>query len=252
MSSYYDPVYTSIERVKDLTQVDIHDTSVPTQRAVYRWIEEIENEITERALGNHTVTNQYVDIPIIEGTAISHTQWTYDVEDAKFRFDIDRGTIVPLANVKHPFIAITTLETNDQDPEDAPSWTTLTEGPADGSSFILLQTGRKDWGYAIWFYDNYPYEGPKRLRIDYTYGWNVDPDILSYWATLMASVRVLIARMGSSSISGLGWLEGGDLGTHTNTQYESRIRWMYSERDRIEIEYFPSEATDEPIAMGVL
>jgi len=243
--------YTSIEKISNLLQITIDEVSVPDEDAVTEWITEIEARVTERALGSHTATDQYIDVPTVEEIGGEYS-WYYRVKNAKLKFHFAEGLVVPLGRVKSPILSITSLYKNDEDPSDAPNWEQLTEGPGDGSHFILLTSGTKDLGYALWFYDEEPKEGPKRLKMTYKYGFNIDSNILSDWCTLNVAIKVLLARMGTNQADGLAYLEGGDLGTYMNTNYRERIEEIRKEISRIEENYFPPEEGTSDIAVGVL
>uniref|UniRef100_A0A6M3KIP6 Uncharacterized protein n=1 Tax=viral metagenome TaxID=1070528 RepID=A0A6M3KIP6_9ZZZZ len=231
--------YTTEAKVEAVTQIDIDATTYPTTAQVAVWITEIEAEIAERALGSHTATDQYVDVPSAEESAqYWGFKWTPATDSLQFTYG-GAGVIVPLANIKSPFISVTSLAKNDQALNDTPSWSTLTEGPADGSSFILLKSGLKDLGYALYFYDNNPSAGPKRLKLTYTYGFNISSEILGEYCTLQVAVKVLQAKMGTSSASGLTEFEGQDFGRYLPTQYEKRIKSFQIRIKEIETKYFP-------------
>ncbi|MHA1742537.1 MAG: hypothetical protein ACTSVD_10665 [Candidatus Thorarchaeota archaeon] len=239
--------YTSISKIEDLLQITIDEASIPDENAVSQWITEFEARIEELALGSHTVTDQYIDVPLIEKIDKPY-KWTFSNENAKLRFDLTKGVIVPLGDVKSPIISITALYKNDEDPDDPPNWEQLTEGPGDGSHFMLLKSGRKEWGYALWFYDEEPEEGPKRLKLDYTYGFNIDSNILSDYCTMGVAIKVLLARMGTNEADGLAYLEGGDLGSYMNTNYRERIAILKQEMREIEEKYFPSSSKHSEVS----
>ncbi|MHC5035046.1 MAG: hypothetical protein ACYTFZ_08425, partial [Planctomycetota bacterium] len=141
--------------------------------------------------------------------------------------------------VRAPIISITSLAKNDEDPEDAESWDSLTEGPGDGSSYMLLQSGLKDLGYALWFYDNFPLVGPKRVRATYQYGWNVDADIIADYCTYGASIKVLQAVMNSNDPTGMVSFDGGDIDEFLPRHYRDLIRSYREDRAKIEADHFP-------------
>lgn len=250
----YTPLYTSLDKVESITRVSFTQSSVPTRADVLSWVEQIESRVEARALGSHTATDQYIDVPMAEEIYPDYT-WYYEVEDAKLRFEVEGGVVVPLGGVKYPIISVTSLYKNDEDYDSTPDWEQLTEwdGSSDDTDFMLLTTGRRDSGYALWFYDDEPEPGPKRLKATYTYGYNIDADILDDWCGLYTSIKVLTARMGSNEDSGLSMLEGGDLGVHINTNYKDRIEELRRQIVEIEIEYFPlRRAEDDDLAMEVL
>jgi len=240
----YQPQYTSEEKVEGILQIDIDNDSNPSSSEVLTWIEEVEREVEERRLGSHTATDVYVDVPSLDEAA-GYYSATYKAKTGQLFIatSMGAGILVPLLNIKGPIISITSLYKNDEDPSDTPDWEELTEGPGDGSDFMLLEatSGSKTYGYALWIYDNFPLAGPKRLKMSYTYGYNINSKILQEWCTLKVAIKVLEAKMGTSSGEGLTEFAGGDLGTYIPTQYQTRIALFKQRIKEIEATYFPHE-----------
>jgi len=248
----YTPLYTSISNVEDLVQFNIDDSSIPDQDAVLVWIEQVESRVVEARLATHTATNEYINVMVGDDIADVYS-WEYDVEDARLKFNLNEGIIVPLGRVKYPVISITTLEKNDEDPDSAASWDTLTEGPGASTHFFLLTTGSKNHGYALWIYDEVPEPGPRRLRATYSYGWAVDSDILGDWCALGVAIKILVARMGTNEPDALASLDADTLGSHMNTNYAERIGFYRAQQLEIEAEYFPAQrAVEDTMAMEIL
>jgi len=231
--------YTSEEKVEALTSLTITASSKPTSTQLSTWITEVEAEITDRALGSHTATDAYLDVPE-ESEAERLYDYNYAVDTDRLTINEGRTRRVPLTNAKRPIISITKLYKNDESPDSTASWDELTEGPGvDGSSFLMQQSGYKQHGYIIEFYDNHPIPGPKRIKWTYVYGENIDTNILSRWATLKVAVLVLAARMGTNSVDGITYIDGGDLGIQMNTRYNERIALYRDEIADIERNHFP-------------
>lgn len=226
--------------VEGLTQVVINDATSPSTDETLVFIEQVESQITDRALGSHTATNQYVDVPPY-GKAGGSYDWKYNVRTGRLDWDLGEGVIVPLAGMKAPIISITSCAKNDEAADDTPSWDTLTEwdGSTDDTDYMLLKSGLRDLGYALWFYQNYPYTGPKRLRITYSYGWNVDSDILADWATYKVAIRVLQARLNTNNPDGMAAYDGGDLGVFVPRHYKDLIAHYWASIRYIERTHFP-------------
>jgi len=239
--------YTNIEKIEGLLQFTIDDTSVPSESEVVTYIQESEAKIVDRALGVHTANPVYIDVPISADVVVEPE---YGLIADSFTAASD-GLIVPLQSVKHPVITITSLHKNDEDMSGAPVWEALTQwnGTTGNTDFILLKTGTRPLGYALYIYDNIPMTGPSRLKMVYTYGYNVPSDILSDYCTLDVSIRVLLTRMGTNDLTGLARVYGSNLGDSIVTNYEERIAQMRAEMARIEVQHFPS--TVEEKAMGV-
>jgi len=234
--------YVSEEDVEALTQITINESSVPTSTQVSAWITQVEARVEERALGSHTATDEYIDVPAYtSNTGIYNYRYNSDTDIVQFG-DPQSPNIVPLTSIRRPLISITKLEKNDEDYTESPNWVELTEGPADGADYLLLRSGGKQHGYALYFIDNPPKPGPKRLRISYSYGHNVSTSILKEYCTKLVAVNVLEARMGTSSVDGLSYLDAGAFGVAMNTRYVERIqRWLEDIRE-IEDRYFPDDS----------
>jgi len=225
--------------VEGLTQITIDATTSPSTNETLDFIEEIETDVKERNLYTRTATDEYVDVAPTSAYPGSYNV-SWDIKRDSLSFTGAEGVIVTLPNVKRPIISITTLSKNDEAPDDTASWDALTEGPADGSSFILLTTGNKASGYALWFYDNIPLAGPKRLKMTYTYGHNLNTEVLDRYSTLGVGIKVLQARRGTSAADGLTEFDGGTMGVFVPTQYSTRIAEYRDEMKEIEKNHFPS------------
>jgi len=249
----YTPVYTTLTRVEGLLQFQLSTGSVPTLAQTLDIIEEVEERIIDRGLASHTATSDYFDVPIPDGTSAGN-DWTFDADNGRIVIGQQGGMIVPLATIKHPIISITSLYKNDEAAGDAPSWTQLVEwnGTLGSTDFMLLKSGRRRTGYALYIYENTPYSGPNRLKMTYSYGYNVPSDILRNWTTLAVGIQCLIERMGSNQPSGLSSMQGGQLGQFIPTQYQERIQLLREELVRIEIQHFPPLQTEADPAVVVM
>jgi len=235
-------IYVNEEDIEDLLQIDLSSSSVPDSAAVARWVDDMEAEIQARGLGSHMATDVYLDVP--SGIdSVSNFDWAYNARTGNLKFDMGRGSVIPLNNIKFPVIGVTTLYKNDADVSSAPSWEALTQwdGTSASTHYMLLNSGKKSLGYALWIYDEEPLPGPKRLKMTYLYGRNVASEILSMYCTYAIAVKILMARMGSNEPDGLSMLEGGDLGSFVNRQYTERIAQYRYEMLRIEAEHFPQD-----------
>ena len=258
----YNPLFTSEEDVESLTQLTITDASVPTSTELLDFIQQVEARVTERGLATHTAPDIYVDVPTQESVGSeynwarqSYSRFVYRIRQGQFNFNTASGLIIPLGNIQHPVIAVTTIHKNDEYPDDAPSWDLLVQwnGVVDDSSFMLLKNteNQRRYGYAIFMYNAFPIVGPKRLKMTYTYGYNVDTEILKEWCTYQAAIKTLEARMGTNSVDGLSWAaDSGDLGQFVNTQYAERISLMRLRIAEIEIDHFPTDQEERALAVA--
>jgi len=241
----YTPKFTSEANVEALLQMEFDASTYPSSVQVLDWIEEIETDVIERNLYQRTATDVYIDVPASRlQPEFNSYSWTYHVKSDRMIVGRGGGVLVPLTNVKKPIISIVSLYKNDADLNDAPDWVELTEGPGEGSSFILLTSTSRTGevlGYALWFYDNFPLAGPKRLKMTYTYGYNVNTEILDRYCTLGVAIKVLQALRGTANPGGLAEFTG-TLGTYVPTHYESRIEDFRREMRLIEEMHFPKSA----------
>lgn len=251
----YSPKYTSEEDVEALLQRDISDGSTPSTVQVNDWIEQIEAEIDDKGFSVYTETDAYLDVPYGEVSDDVYMGWIYKVRQGRLDMGVQEGgTLIPIADAKHPLLTITTLEKNSEPMDSAPSWQELTQwdGSAGGTHFTLLYNGRRANGYALYIYDETPEPGVKRIKITYTWGYNVPTSILKRYCTLKVSLIYILGMMGTNVDDAMSWIEGGDLGTSMNTNWEERIKQFRWELGIIEKRHFPKpEATDE-VALGIL
>jgi hypothetical protein len=238
----YSPVYTSEVMVEGLLQVTIDNSSIPTSTQLAQFMKDVEYGVIHRKLGSHTATDIYIDVPI--GTEILRRyDWIYDAEHARLKIGINSGVLIPLIDIPTPIISITSLYKNDNDEASAPSWTALTQWDGTvASDFMLLKSGTKTLGYALWIYDDEPESGPNRLKMTYSYGFNVDLAILGDYCTYGASIKALMARMGTNEPDAMSMLEGDVLGRFMPRQYESRIKMFEAKMAYIEKTYFPQQS----------
>ena len=238
--------YTSIEKVSNLLQVDLSDSTWPRASAVEEWITEVEAEILERALGSHVATGLYLNVPN-NNYPFLYYEPIYYARTQRLIIHLWAGSLVPITDLKAPIVSIQHAYINYQDPMQAPNWVEVLEGPAAGASFILLQSGIHQWGYFLWFYNNMPLQGYKRVKLDYTYDWQINNSILVKWATLRTAILAMESMRGTSRDPGLSEFSGGDLGTFVPNQYRDRINSLKAECTRLEDEYFP-----RPFVFGVV
>jgi hypothetical protein len=246
----YVPLYTSVDKVSSLVQVDIDTTSVPKIDEVLTYIQESEAKIIDRGLGLHNATNMYIDIPSID----FGSQWPiFNMlrDTISFRRE---GLIVPIENIKQPIIAITSLFKNEQSIGAVPRWESLTQWTDNAASdFYLLKTGIRQLGYALFIYNRIPImQGTARLKMNYTYGYNVPTAILADYTTLDVGIRVLTQRMGTNELDGLSRVYGNNIGNALVTNYSERIQEMKEARALIEIMHFPNLAREAAPSVAII
>jgi len=196
--------YATEAKVEAITQFDINNTTSPSTTEVAQWITEIEKDAEARKLGSYTATDQLIDVPArLDWPAKDTIAWLYAISGKRYMDAATRIVIPPFI----PIISITSLSRNKAAYTAEPDWEALTEGPGSGDSYILLKKetkGSKFLGFAIYFYQNPPDIGYQRIKMTYTYGWNIDSEIIGEWCTLKVALKVLDAVMNATSPIGVG------------------------------------------------
>lgn len=191
MSESYYPQFTSISSVSALTGESITDSTDPDSDQVLQWIEEVESEMIKRGFYQETLTGVTMDIP--EGNAdyerTLSKSWIYD--DATL---ISGGLTVTLPH--SPIISVDNVQRNLQGYQSDPDWEDLTEGPASGSDFLIVKQKFRSGllGIGLYFYNNAPSSGYQRLKLDYTWGYNLPTKVLQEYATARVSLMLLYAK----------------------------------------------------------
>ena len=161
------PSWTTTEKVSALLgNVSITTTSEPTTAQVLDWIREASVWIDKKLLGNYSALNEYIDT---DGTEFLFPRY-------------------------YPIIGVSSLSVVDSDLDEAESLTALTQGPnVSGSSYMIMKDNISgmDLGYCIKFYADIPSAREAKVKISYSYGFNVDEAILSKYATEKVAMRIL-------------------------------------------------------------
>jgi hypothetical protein len=212
----------------------------PNRTEVLQMIEEVEAEIDGQLLGTYTATDVYVDVPPTEGLSEDTLKWFEFI--TRHGYSPSTGKVVvprllPIISISKCYRRTTALSSS-------ASWEELKEGF--GENFIVLKEQTKDGqelGFALYFFQDAPTAGLQRLKMTYTYGWNINKAILRKYATLKTAIQVLKAKMGASEPAGLSQFVGGDLQTFVGSQYAQRIEILKAEIEEIEKKYFPEKTS---------
>jgi hypothetical protein len=235
MSSAYVSQYTEISSVRALTGETIDDDSDPTNEQVMQWIREVEQNMVSKGYDTQTFTSITIDVP--EG-------------DPDYPLDLlQRGLIysdnvvrtgLVLALPHEPIVSVANVQRNIAGYTEDPSWEDLTEGPGSGTHFLIVKgefkTGLK--GTALYFYRNAPKTGYQRLKLDYTWGYELPEDILREYATIVVSLKFLYAKylrkepVFDVNVAGIRT----DLNPFTEVHQA-----MYDRLEQIKEDYLPSE-----------
>lgn len=185
----YIPQFTNLSSVSALTGETIDDTSDPTTAQVLEWIEEVEMEMIANGYSTEELTGIIMDIP--EGDASRSdpvVSWIYD--DVSFL----SGKVVILPRI--PFVSVANVQRNVTGYSQDPDWEDLTEGPGSSSHFLIIRNPYKAGlrGVALYFYSNAPSVGFQKLKLDYTWGYDLPKTVLREYATCKASIMLLYSK----------------------------------------------------------
>jgi hypothetical protein len=185
----YQPKYCTIEDFEDYYQSSVGEDTVPTLAQTLKLIQIAEAEIDSREWGRYIQTDEYMDGRF----EILTFQWYY---------------VGFFAQVFYPahtnIIRVIACHYNSGGiPSADPVWTQVSEGPASGSSFVMLRKPRlkEQLGSALLFYSNVPYPGPLRVRLTYEYGMNIDAALLREYAGKKASMDGLEMRAAAENVN---------------------------------------------------
>lgn len=185
----YNPEFTNLSSISALTGEAINDTSDPNTSQVLEWIEEVEKEMISKGFSTEALTGIIMDIPEGEVSRSDPVvSWIYD--DVSF----SSGKVVLLPHT--PFISVANVQRNVVGYSQDPTWEDLTEGPGSSSHFLIIRSPYKAGlrGVALYFYNNIPSVGFQKLKLDYTWGYNLPETVLREYATCKASIMLLYSK----------------------------------------------------------
>ena len=234
----YSPKYTSAAKVIGITQFTPAAGTLPTDTQVLTWIEEIEADADARFLGSYTATDQLIDIDSeLNYPAKGTIAWLEAIAGAGYD-EVNAGLLIPPFK---PLISVTALSRRTSGLTETAVWELLTEGPGSSASFIILKKATKTGQYlgnAIYFYQNEPYVGIGRVKMTYTYGWNLSTTIIGEWATLKVALKVFEALKEANTPAGSGDYSLADLKVGL-VDIETRSKGTLQRVEEIEENYFP-------------
>lgn len=210
----YQPKYCTLTDFEDYYQGDVSEDSVPNIEQTLKLIQIAEAEIDSREWGKYNQTDEYLD-------------GQYEILTFQWRY------VGFFAQVFYPhhinILRIIQCHYNSGgQPSGDPVWREVKEGPAGGSSFVVLRKPKlkSQVGSALLFYSNTPYPGPLRLRLSYEYGMNIDSALLREYAGKKAAMDALEMRASAEGINvNLG--EGPWAALYKN--YLGRLNYMRTE-----------------------
>lgn len=246
--------YTSEVKIEAEISFALTSTSTPTNAQVQTMAQEVEAEIAQLHLGNHTATDAVIDVPerLEDATPpVGTIAWFEAIaEPYPTERTLKVGTFIIPPFV--PIISITSLSRRTSALGSTASWESLTEGYGDNStdSFITLKRkthSGKLLGYAIYFYKNLPTPGFHRVKMTYQYGMDIPTEMLSQYATWLTCLRVLLALSGSNNPVSITQFTGGGLQQFVTSIYAGRFNKILAKVQKFEDMWF-----HKPPAVGVL
>lgn len=187
----YNPVFTEFSSIKAMTGEEIDDTSSPTSAQVLQWIEEVEQDMIGKGYNTQALTDVIMDVPEGEpGEDINLLQRGLIYSTRYY----SQGKVVTLPH--SPFVSVANIKRNVAGYTETPDWEDLTEGPGSGTHFIIVKGSFKQGlrGISLYFYENAPYSGIQKMKLDYTWGYELPPTVLRDFATCKVSLMFLYAK----------------------------------------------------------
>jgi len=237
----YTPKYTSQAKVTGITQFTPASDTTPTETQVLTWIEEIEADLDARHLASYTATDQVIDInPELNYPPKGSIAWLEAISGVSSYAEVDASILIPPFK---PIISITALSRRTSGLTDSAVWELLTEGPGSTASFIILKKATKSGQYlgmAVYFYQNSPDVGLGRVKMTYSYGWNLSATIIGEWCTLKVALKVLEALKEANTPVGSGDYSLMDLRIGL-VDIDVRAKGIWKRVGELEEQYFPEK-----------
>ena len=186
----YRPKYCTLEEFEDLFyQAKITQDTVPNVAQALMLIQGAEAEIDTKEWGRYIQTDEYID-------------GQYEILTFQWRYT---GFFAQIFIPAHTNIlrVIKCHYNSGGQPSSDPTWTEVTEGPANTSSFVVLRKPKlkTQVGSSLLFYTNVPYPGPLRLRLTYEYGMDIDIALLREYTGKKTAMDALEMRAGAEGIN---------------------------------------------------
>jgi hypothetical protein len=185
----YQPKYCTLEDFEDYYQADVTADTVPTVSQALKLLQIGEAEIDSHEWGRYIQEDEYLDGQY----EILTFQWRYVGFFAQV-FYPHHTNILRVIDCAYNSGGV---------PSSDATWTKVTEGPANNSSFVVLRKPKlkTQVGSALLFYSNVPYPGPLRLRLTYEYGMDIDKALLREWAGKKAAKDALEMRSAAEHVN---------------------------------------------------
>jgi len=218
-------------------QFEISAETSPSSDEVLAMIERVEKEIDARKLGwkdggsygDGYDATLYIDVP----------------ENAE-----DESGFMRVYLNDYPILSVSSLQRRISDElTDTPVWEELKQGYYEGweegsdTDYMLITTTGKcgqRYGIGFLFYSSKkPEAGIARLKVTFTYSYNIPPSILEEYATLKVAIQVLKAAAAAGEPTRLSTYTGGDFQTFVNKEIQEQISEWEKRIREIEERFFP-------------
>lgn len=243
--SEYAPIWTSITDIERFLQIDLDADTKPSDGEVLEFIDEVEASMTKERWGTQTaVSGTAIDIsPTGAISQGSVAWWLQGLPDG----EMGRVAIPQFL----PIVSVTSgsVYRNNADLSNAPSMELLVckdnlPGASDTDFMMIKKVNHKtgnDDGIALYFYNNIPTAGRRRITAEWVYGYNIATKILREYATLKVCEKVILARLFSGQPMNVATFDGGGMNVYVNTQFEVQQAYIDKRTAEIERRHFPQE-----------
>lgn len=241
----YSALWTSEAAIEKKLQVEIDESTHPSSTDVNAWIEEVETDMLRQGLGTQTaVSGTTMSVSPVGGMSKGSVSWFLAGLPSE-----DTGNLVVPPYL--PIISVTSgsFHRNKASLSSTPDWDLLVckdnLPDADDTDFLIVKKfNHKSGNYngmALYFYQNLPGAGERRLSGGWVYGHNINTTILREYATLKVCKEVILAKLMAGEPVGLSTYRGPDLEGFMNTQTEVLMTHINNRIDDLEKKHFPEE-----------
>jgi hypothetical protein len=182
ISRVFVPKYCTLEELGRWLTMDVTDDSLPNTDMVLELLQSAEAYVDAREWGRYTQVNELLDG--------KYEYLSFNWQYTGFFTQIFYPQHINIIRIRKAFVNTGGLQAGDH------IWTEVLEGPASGSSFLVLRKAvlTRQIGSSLLFYTNTPYPGPLRLQLTYDYGMDVEEALLREFVAKQAAMKCLEVR----------------------------------------------------------
>lgn len=234
--------------LKALTDYTLDSSTNPSESEVLNWIEEVETDIVERCLGNHTATDITFDVPErLEAVAPPISQIEGFEAYATGVYWYEAGILVLPPH--RPLLQLTSIAKRTSALGSADAWSNYTVGRSGDVILLSYPRGSRTLGWGIYIFDDLPATGYQRLKATYDYGWNLPTAILREYCNLKLALKIFERLLRHHTPHGAGDFSVGDIRWSVE-DIAGKQSTYYTRLEEIEERHFPRESTE--IGIGIL